>query len=249
LAAVALPAQAASSPMASVSAGKATLQGFRCLPAFDPSARAMTVSSVMRPLVHTVRMAVRFDLLESAKRSGPAVPVLYGDLGQWKTIVDQPPGQRPITKWIVNKQVRDLAAPAYYRFRVSFRWKGAHGRVLGTAVRASGVCYQPERRPDLQVSSITVKPRANHPRSNLYVALITNAGLTASGPFEVEFVDGSRQKSKPAPSLAPHASTRVNFVGPLCDPSAPPSIIADSMNQVDDFNRGNNTLMATCPVS
>jgi hypothetical protein len=41
----------------------------------------------------------------------------------------------------------------------------------------------------------------------------------------------------------------VSFIGPVCDASAPPSITADSTDQVDDFDRGNNTLTATCPVS
>ncbi len=248
LAAVAVPAPATGSPVASASAGKATLQGFHCLTALDPSARAMTVSSVMRPLAHTVRMAVRFDLLESSERGGPATTVRYGDLGKWKSIADQPRGQRPITKWIVNKQVRDLAA-AYYRFRVSFRWTGSHGKVLGTAVRASDVCFQPERRPDLQVKAIAVKPRPKHARTDLYVALIANNGVTASGPFEVQFVDGTYGKTKPVASLRSRAKTRVSFIGPTCDASAPPSITADSTDQVDDFNRGNNTLTATCPVS
>ncbi len=246
---MAVPSQAATPPTASVSAGKATLSGFRCIPAQDPSARAMTVSSVMRPLAHTVRMAVRFDLLESAKRDGPAAPVLYGDLGKWKSIAAAPRGQRPIAKWIVNKQVRGLVAPAYYRFRVSFRWTGAHGRVLGTAVRSSAVCYQPERRPDLQVKSIAVNRRPRHPRTELYVALIANNGVTASGPFEVQFVGGNHEKTKPLASIGPHAKAKVSFIGPLCDPAAPPSITADSTDQVDDFNRGNNTLAATCPVS
>jgi CARDB len=253
LAAVAVPAPAiglpaAGSPAAGASAGKATLQGFHCITALDPSARAMTVSSVMRPLAHTVRMAVRFDLLESSKRDGPVTTVRYGDLGKWKSIADQPRGQRPITKWIVNKQVRDLAA-AYFRFRVSFRWTGSHGKVLGSAVRASDVCFQPERRPDLQVKAIAVKLRHRHPHTDLYVGLITNNGDTASGPFEVEFVDGTSEKPKPVASLGPHAKTRVSFIGPLCDASAPPSITADSADQVDDFNRANNTLTATCPVS
>jgi hypothetical protein len=253
LAALAVPAPAtglpaAGSPATGASAGKATLQGFQCITALDPSARAMTVSSVMRPLAHTVRMAVRFDLLESPKRGGPITTVRYGDLGKWKSIADQPRGQRPITKWIVNKQVRDLAT-AYYHFRVSFRWTGSHGKVLGSAVRASDVCFQPERRPDLQVKAIAVKPRPKHPRTDLYVALIANNGATASGPFAVQFVDGTYEKTKPVASLGPRAKTRVSFIGPVCDASAPPSITADSTDQVDDFNRANNTLTATCPVS
>ena len=43
----------------------------------------------------------------------------------------------------------------------------------------------------------------------------------------------------------------MSFVGPLCataDPSDPPEIIADSAAQVDDLNRSNNSLAATCPA-
>ena len=40
----------------------------------------------------------------------------------------------------------------------------------------------------------------------------------------------------------------VTFVGPLCNAqSAPPTVTVDPNGLIDDFNRANNSLTATCP--
>jgi hypothetical protein len=237
-----------------VSAGAATprakLRGFVCQTALYPANRGIAVTSVMRPLAGTMHMAVRFELLERQTRSAPAQPVVYGDLGKWIYPKDKTLGQRPNDQFIVPKQVSDLSAPAYYRFKVSFRWTGNHGRLLGTAVRTTSLCYQPELRPDLLVKSISVKPDPNHLNRDLYGAVIKNAGATGAGPFKVQFSDGSYTRSRTIRQLGAHSKRVLTFVGPLCDASAPPTVTADPNNQVpDDLNRANNSLTATCSPS
>ena len=32
------------------------------------------------------------------------------------------------------------------------------------------------------------------------------------------------------------------FVGPLCDAGSPPTVVADSTDQVDDYDRNNNAI-------
>ncbi len=125
-----------------------------------------------------------------------------GDLNAWVNPTDPTLGRHPDDKWNLIKQVVDLKAPATYRFRVSFRWIGAHGRVLGTATRNGPSCYQPELRPDLQVRTISVKAVPGRPDVNAYVALIRNAGATAAGPFEVQFSDGGVLKTHTVSRLA-----------------------------------------------
>ena len=151
--------------------------------------------------------------------------------------------------------VVDLDAPATYQFRVSFRWLGAGDTVIGSVVRYSGRCHQRELRPDLQVMApIAVTAIASRPDRDLYTATIRNAGATAAGPFSVAFVPGgnwtapSRRRSS---AWAPASSAPSRSSGPLCgtaDPADPPEVIADSAGQVDDLDRTNNTLTATCPA-
>ena len=83
----------------------------------------------------TVRMQLRFVLLQRlpGQRSHP---VHGGDLGRWKTLSAGP--------WAITKPVVNLPGPALYRFRVSFRWLGASGRVIGTQTLASLACRQPQ---------------------------------------------------------------------------------------------------------
>jgi CARDB len=228
---------------------RAKLRGFVCQTALYPANRGIAVTSVMRPLAHTMHMAVRFQLLERQSKSGPALPVVYGDLGKWIYPKDRTLGQRAGDQFIVPKQISDLSAPAYYRFKVSFRWIGAHNHVIGTAVRSTPLCFQPELRPDLLVKSITVKPDQQNLSRDIYVARIRNAGATAAGPFAVQFAANGHTRDKAIQRLGPHSGQTVTFLGPLCNSSSPPAITVDPDNQVPaDLNRANNTLTATCPA-
>ena len=126
---------------------------------------------------------MRFELLTRSQASPAATLVRGGDLGTWIPPNDPAFGQQPGDVWKVNKLVVDLTAPATYRFRVTFHWTGAGRRPLGSAMRYSARCSQPELRPDLAVSSILVQPIAALPNSDAYVAQIANQGATAAGPW------------------------------------------------------------------
>jgi CARDB len=216
-----------------------------CVTALDPPSRAISITAVMRPLPGTTRMQLKFQLLSRAGSSRPFTRVRGGDLNTWVTPKDPTLGRRPNDVWNVIKQVVDLKAPATYRFRVAFRWIGAQGKVLGAFVRNGQHCYQPELRPDLQVRTISVKAITGRPSADEYIALIRNAGATATGPFEVRFSDGDVLKTHNVDDLAPHASVNEHFVGPLCSASNA-KITADPSDQVDDLNRANNSLNVTC---
>ena len=205
----------------------------------------------MRPLAGTRHMSLKFDLLMSdggsVRAPSSCAPGISGlDLPQDPTL-----GQLPGDVWNLRKQVVELGAPAVYRFRVLFRWTGAHGRVIGSAVRYSPRCRQRELRPDLLVDSIAVTPITGQPHHDLYTAVIANAGNSAAGPFDVLFApgDGSATQTHTVGLLGPHSSAPRRSSGPLCTASAPPTITADSASQVDDLNRANNAMTATCPAS
>ena len=230
---------------------RAQLTGFACHRALDPAERSVSVTAVMRPLTGTEHMALKFNLLSTSPLTGATTAVHSGDLGTWKTPKDPTLGQLPGDVWNLQKPVYQLAAPASYRFRVLFRWTGQGGHVIGTAVRFSSRCRQVELRPDLLVSSITVTPISGDPAHDLYTAVIANDGNSGAGPFEVLFApaDGSTPKTRTVQFLRAHTSTMLSFVGPLCTSSTDPTITADSTDEVDDLNRANNSLTATCPAS
>jgi hypothetical protein len=231
---------------------RSSLVGFACQRAMDPPGRSVSVKAVMRPLTGTRKLSLRFELLEKASGSATAKSVLgAGDLGVYLTPGDPTLGRRSGDVWGITKTVYNLDAPAKYRFRVTFRWTGAHSKVLGTAVRLSDSCAQKELRPDLLVKSVSVVRIPRRPLTERYTAVIANHGASPAGPFEVLFTpgDGSAPQSITVRELSAHSDLRQTFVGPVCDAASPPTVVADSTIQVDDANRDNNALTVVCPAS
>ncbi len=235
-------------PGAGASTPVAKLRGFSCQRSVNPVGRGVAVSAVMRPLRGTRKLALRFELLTRTKPGSPWTSVPGGDLGAWLTPRNATLGQRPGDVWILNKSVNELAAPAAYKYRVSFRWAGTRNRTLGTAVRMSATCNQPELRPDLLVKSIDVLPVKGHPKLNEYVATIANRGATAARRFRVQFTagNGSASKYKAVKVLPSHGTATASFEGPACSTSATKSITVDPDGVVDDFDRTNNTKTVDC---
>ena len=219
-----------------------------CVTALDPPSRAMSITAVMRPLTGTTKLQIKFQLYSRTSSTRPFTRVRGGDLNRWVSPSDPTLGERSADVWTVIKQVVDLKAPATYRLRAIFRWIGDHSKVLGTTVRTSPSCYQPELRPDLQVKMINVDAVPGNSNANEYVAVIHNRGATAAGPFQVQFIDGSVVKSHSVTSLPAHATIRQRFLGPLCT-SGPATVTADPVDAVDDYDRANNSLRVTCSAT
>lgn len=237
---------------AAASAPLAQLRGFGCDHALDPPSRAISVKAVMRPMAGTVKMQLRFELWVTP--DGPsAAPVMekQGDLGKWKSPPNPTLGQLSGDVWNFTKSVVGLGVPATYQFRVDFRWIGAGGRVIGSAIRRGWRCHLIELRPDLLVQSpIGVTPVPGKPNQDLYTPTIDNNGATAAGPFVVQFVpaDGSPPQTVNVKRLPAFAWVTVPFTGPLCTAQTAPTIAVDSTSEVDDLDRANNSLAAACPA-
>jgi hypothetical protein len=226
---------------------RAQLTGATCHRALDPPARSIEIVGVMRPVSGTMKLRMRFVLLGEPAHSVAYSPINGGDLGRWRAPRNPTLGQRPSDIWQLRKIVTNLPAPATYRFRVSFRWIGSHGRVLGTVTETGPRCYQPERRPDLLVRSISVRPVVGKPTEDSYVVVIANNGATAARHFEVEFIDAAVSQYRTIARLGGHASRRVTFTGATCTAAARPTVIVDPTRAVDDYNRANNAMTAVCP--
>lgn len=224
-----------------------------CQKALDPPARAISVQAVMRPLTGTAKMQMRFDLLRQVTPGTRFTLVRGRQLGSWISPSDPTLGQRPDDVWIVTHPVVDLAAPASYRFRVSFRWTGAQGQPLGTAVQTSTTCFQPELRADLLVRSLTVTPSTSPSSSgsgeDTYTAVVANRGQTGAGPFQVALTGaGSAPQSATVAWLAPHSSVHEQFVAPACTAGASLTATVDPAHTIDEFNFANNALTIACPA-
>jgi hypothetical protein len=230
-------------------AQQTSLRSYTCQHALDPAARAVSITAAMRPLAGTQKMQMRFQLLKRATKHGHGVTVSGRGLGTWITPADPTLGQRSGDRWVVHHPVVDLAAPAFYRFKVSFRWFGSGGTVLGTSDRKTRTCYQPELRPDVTISALKIVPLTAG--SDRYAVVIGNRGKTAAGPFTVELTVGAaptqQTLTEPVTSLPPHTRTTVRFKGPACMAAEPIMVIVDPQQQVDDYDRTNNTFAETCP--
>jgi hypothetical protein len=252
---LAAPASASSA----VTAGPHShLDSFACHRAPALADRSVSVRAIMRPVTGTQRMEMRIELLSRSVLAGVFADLPGTGLNSWISPPDPTLGQRPADVWIVPDLVRNLPAPAVYRYRVSFRWTGAHGHVLATKVRTSADCRQTVFRPDLVVSSITVQPIAGEPKKAQYVAAIANQGVgpTPSG-FAVDFTPGASltpgaapvTTTKYLPALAVGATNTVAFVGPACSALTAPTVVVDPGHTVDESNFTNNSLTVdpTCP--
>jgi hypothetical protein len=229
----------------------AALTPIACHSTRDPARRSVSVVSIMRHRPGTRTLAVRVTLLE--KRPGvPAVPVRDGDLGRWTTPDDPALGRLPADVWKLRKTVLNVDAPAVYRFRVTFRWRGGNGTVVSRRALSTARCGVQELRPDILVRSVAVRSAGLPAGDARYLARIANRGRTASGPFQVQFSpggDGGPPQTVEVGSLAAHGHTSVRFLGRACDPAAPPTVIADPAQLVDDFDRSNNAVTVSCPAS
>jgi hypothetical protein len=122
---------------------RSELQGFACHQSSDSLNRWIEVTGVMRPVAGTQRMAMKFQLLRKESNGHSWIYVSGRGLGTWVHPTNPPTlGQRPGDHWSLQKPVVNLAAPAIYRLRVSFRWTGSAGHVLGTVARLSEPCDQ-----------------------------------------------------------------------------------------------------------
>jgi hypothetical protein len=107
----------------------------------DQSKRSATFSGQMTADVGTLRMAMRVELEEHTRGSGPFQVAAAPGLGVWRA---SEPGVK-IYKYI--KQVTNLTAPATYRALISFRWTNAKGRMVREESLHTQACRQSTLTP------------------------------------------------------------------------------------------------------
>lgn len=209
--------------------------------------RTAVVGASMRPVPGGKRLAMRIELFQKPLSGGRWM--LRGDvpgLGTWTLPSDPSIGTRPNDVFRYRQAVGRLVVPYAYRFRVSFRWSDAAGRVVREESAVTAPCREPDLRPDLVVASATVAPDLDPARA-LYTVTVKNIGRSAASGIGVgtTFASPTRYVRR----LAPFESAQVTFIGPACPAGeSGPTFLADPGGTIDEALETNNSLLATCPA-
>jgi hypothetical protein len=117
----------------------ATLE--QCLTALVASERTATFVGEMVAIPGTARMQISIGLLERDTGENQYRAVSAPGLGGWR-------GSAPgVKNYTYIKQVTNLAAPAFYRGAVRFRWLNGKGHVIKAEELRTPRCEQPAPPP------------------------------------------------------------------------------------------------------
>ncbi len=100
----------------------ATLE--QCQTAVNPDQRSATFAGEMSAVPGTQRMQMSVQVLERLPGDDAYHVVDAPGLGVWRSSA---PG---VQSYKYLRQITNLAAPAFYRANIRFRWLGGHGRML-----------------------------------------------------------------------------------------------------------------------
>jgi hypothetical protein len=109
----------------------------QCLVAPLQSERSATFVGEMSAIPGSARMEISIGLLERATGEGPYRLVSAPGLSGWRG------SAAGVKTYTYIKQVTDLAAPAFYRGAVRFRWLNAKGHVIKAEEMRTPRCEQP----------------------------------------------------------------------------------------------------------
>ena len=208
----------------------------------EAGARAAVFEGQMRSVRGAARMQMRFTLQARTPESPRWAAVAAPGFGTW---VSAAPGT---VRYVYTKRVEGLLAPASYRVQLRFRWLSADGGTLASARRSSRSCRQPDPRPNLVVSSLTVRPAAAPGRAR-YVAFVRNAGRSEAdaGALRVAF-GATVLPLAPVVALEPGEGIEVTVEGPACTEGDPVDADADAGEAVDEADEADNRFTRLCPA-
>jgi hypothetical protein len=113
----------------------ATLQ--QCVTALTEGERSATFAGEMTAIPGTARMEMRVDVEERIPGEPLYRVVSAPGLGVWRA------SDTGVKQYTHIQQVTDLAAPAFYRGLVRFRWLNAKGRLIKAEEVRTPRCEQP----------------------------------------------------------------------------------------------------------
>ncbi len=199
----------------------------------------LVADGTMKAIRGSSRMQIRFEL-QSRTPDRPAWHTLVAPgFGVWNSA---DPGVR---RYVYQKRVEALAAPADYRMVLQFRWLDGN-RQLAQQRRVTRVCRQPDVRPDLVPRRLAVKGAGGGARR--YVVGVANSGGSDAGPSSVVvMINGSPLPAAAVPALRAGARTQIEMTGPRCAPGSNLVVRVDADGRVDESVEAGNELVRPCP--
>ena len=185
------------------------------------------------------RMQMRFTLQARTPDQPAWSKVAAPGFGVWIT------APRGLGRYLYDKTVSGLLAPAGYRAVVDFRWRNAAGKVIKTGRDTSRTCHQPDPRPNLSAGALTVTPAASRA-----APLRGDAGQL--GPRRRRAVRGGHHPRRDAAGRG--AGRRPGRRRPPRDrargaglrPGEQIAVVVDATHEVDESDEDDNVLSVTC---
>lgn len=181
-------------------------------------------------------LEMRFELLERRPADQGFARVVLPHWGTWEKT-----SRRGVPGFIFTKRVQQLAAPAAFRARLTFRWLDPAGATLRTARRTTQTCHQPDPRPDLHVAAV------RFPAEGRPVVVVRNRGRSAAGPFAVRMSRAGAAATKQVVALAAGDRQTLSFPLGRCTPGELVTVRLDPANRVDEADEADNVVTVACP--
>src|SRR3954452_14353817 len=193
--------------LAAAPAHAAQVVVLRCAHGATPAERHVTFEGRIAAVSGSQRMQMRFTLQARTPDQAGWARVAAPGFGTWITV------PRGYGRYVYDKTVDGLLAPASYRAVVDFRWRDGAGKVIKTGRNTRRTCRHPDKRPNLSAGMLEVQPAAQ-PGRRRYVATLVNSGRGAAGPFEVDITrEGMLLGAMPISSLAAGAHRQIALAG------------------------------------
>jgi hypothetical protein len=202
----------------------------------DAADRYAVFTASMPRIEGAAAMAMRFDLFERLPGE-QFLPVSLPHWGVWEKT-----SKKGVPGFIFTKRVQELAAPAWFRAVVSFRWYDAKNRLIDKARRTSPTCRQPDQRPDLHVKRV-VFPTGKGPTK----VIVRNRGLGDGGAFAVNGKRGDLVKGTTVAGLPAGEQVTVGLPLGRCTPGEPVTVALDPAGQVDEAVEADDKATVSCP--
>jgi hypothetical protein len=209
-----------------------------CHPSDDMDQRFATFVGQMQAVKGTLRMAMRFTLLE--RLDAPDFnAVSLTDLRPWRR------SKRGVSSFLYTQRVTALRDGGTYRMRVQFRWYGSDGKVFKTKTMRSGLCHQPAQLPNLRVNSVTATPGAVQGTTKYTITLANDGSGDAGGVSVALRVDGGTPTTEQVPLVAAGKTASVDVTGPACQTFL--RAVADPSGAIKETSEKDNSLVMACP--
>lgn len=212
----------------------------RCDKGLTPDARAVVFEGRVSAVHGARKMQLRFTLQAKTPDDPTWRKVTADGFGTWIT------APRGLGRYLYDKTVDNLLAPASYRAVVDFRWRDARGHTIRTTHATSRACKMPDPRPDLTVGQVRVDPAAVAGRRR-YVATIANTGRGDAGTFDVDFTrNGVAIGTVTVDHLLAGHERNVFVSAPACAPGDEIAAVVDARSAVDESDEDDDLLSIIC---